>query len=245
MRPTIVRALTAALATAGTAGAIALPTLTLGAAKPPASHMFAVPVPATEVVIQADRFHEQATARPAGPAAPTPAQAPAPAVAPPPRDSAPAPAALPVPPVAEPVPAAVPNAPPPAPSPAPQPAPPPPPQPTPTPEPLPQPQPAPAPAARMLASVVVQEQPIAVAEDAAKKHKQHKDKRHKEKPKHDKPVQRPDPPPAPPQAGPPVVTDPVIPVEPAVADLPEQAEDGPGKDGKEHGNNGKGHDKKN
>jgi hypothetical protein len=244
MRPTIVRALTAALATAGTAGAIALPTLTLGAAKPPASHMFALPVPSTEVVIQADRLHEPATARPARPAAPTPAQGPAFVVAPPPRDSAPAPAALPAPPVAEPVPAAVPTTLPAAPTtPAPQPAPSPQPQPAPTPE-L-QPQPAPAPAARMLASVVVQEQPIAVAEDAAKKHKQHKDKRHKEKPKHHKPVQRPDPPPAPPQAGPPVVTDPVIPVEPAVADLPEQAEDGPGKDGKEHGNNGKGHDKKN
>ncbi len=60
MRPTIVRTLTVALATAGTAGAIALPTLTLGAAKPPASHMFAVPAPTSEVVIQAHRLHEPA-----------------------------------------------------------------------------------------------------------------------------------------------------------------------------------------
>ena len=38
MRPTFVRVLTAALASAGTAGAIALPTLTLGASQAPGLH---------------------------------------------------------------------------------------------------------------------------------------------------------------------------------------------------------------
>ena len=59
MRPIFVRVLTGALAITGAAGAIALPTLTLGEATSP-PYVFAIPAPPDEVVIMADRLPEPA-----------------------------------------------------------------------------------------------------------------------------------------------------------------------------------------
>lgn len=66
MRPNIAHALTAAFAIAGAAGAIVLPTLTLADVKSP-PHVFAIPTPSGDVVIEADRLPEAAAARPVRP----------------------------------------------------------------------------------------------------------------------------------------------------------------------------------
>ena len=55
MRPIVVRALTAALATGGAVWAIVLPTLTLGEARSP-SHAFSIPAPGGDLVIEASRL---------------------------------------------------------------------------------------------------------------------------------------------------------------------------------------------
>ena len=57
----VVRALTCALAITGVAGAISLPTLTLGEATTPPHASFAIPAPADDVVIEADRRPEPPT----------------------------------------------------------------------------------------------------------------------------------------------------------------------------------------
>jgi hypothetical protein len=240
MRLIIARALTPALATAGIAWAIVLPTLTLGEAKTP-SHAFAIPAPSGDLLIEASRLPETATARPAPPTAPRPVPsapsapvvvvtAPAPKNVPAtrPRSAAPLPTPIQV------VPELVPTPTPPPTS-----------APTPEPAPVPQPSPAPEPSAmRTLASVTVSEQPNEVAETPSKKHKQHNKKIHAEKPKHDESEQCDDPslppPQAEPQAAPPATVDALAPVEPLAVETEQHAEQR--ADGKE--GNGKEHDKK-
>lgn len=198
MRPNIARALTAALATTGAAGAIALPTLTLGDAGTP-PHAFAIPAPAGEIEIQATHVPTRAqtpqAVRPPSsrPATPAPVQARTArrsAAAATPRPTAPAPAAVPaVVPTQPPVPTA-----------------------TPTPTPAPQPEPAPEPpAARAVTFVApVEEQPN---EDGTTKDKKVK-KEKKDKPdKKDKTAEGDEPTLAPP----PAVTDPAATAEPLPA----------------------------
>ncbi len=83
MRPIFVRVLTGALAITGTAGAIALPQLTLGVEATAPPYVFAIPAPAAEVVIMAD------PAAPAARAAPRP-QATAPSATAPAGSASPA-----------------------------------------------------------------------------------------------------------------------------------------------------------
>jgi hypothetical protein len=239
MRPIVVRALTAALATGGAVWAIVLPTLTLGEARSP-SHAFAIPAVGGELVIEASRpatpltVHltrstaPRATARHAPTRAIIVLAAPAPRTAPR-TQSRPATT-----PVSRAVPAASPK--PPAPT------------PSPTPAPQPQPQPAPEPTVvRALASVAVPAQPTRAADDDSEQKKQRKDKPQKQKPKPDKARKNDVVPQAAPPAADPVT--PVEPVAPAAVDVasqaePEQDEASDDDHGKEHGSHGKGHDKK-
>lgn len=221
MRPNIARALTAALATAGAAVAIVLPTLTVGEVKSP-PHAFAIPAPAGEVVIEADRVPAAPAARPARPAASKPAVVVSAARGTNVPVASPRPAA----PVA---PTSVRVTPP---------------KPLPATTPARQPEPAPAPApqplaVRTLASVA----PVAEQqnETASKKGKPHKDKGRKDKRKHDKAPKRQGRPAAEPQSEPATTVDPV---ESLPSDEAEQDKRGKYDDGKEHGDHGKGHDKK-
>ena len=187
MRPSISRALTAALATVGTAGAFVLPTLTLGDAKTP-PHAFAIPMPGGSVVIRSSPVGTPTRAHPARPeprsTAPEPAPSTARAVAPVTRNLARATTLRPARPAPRPVRIAVAKQ-----LPAPSvPA-------APTPEAVPTPQPEPAPepmAVRILASVAEQpaDQP---APESSKKHTQRKDKARNDKPKHEKPAVLADP----------------------------------------------------
>lgn len=231
MRGNIARAITAALATAGAAGAIALPTLTLGGAKSP-THAFAIPAPADAVVIQAESLPAAARAvellPPAhGRAATPPVLAPR-SVAPSARS---APVASPRP--AASAPGAVPEATP-VPAPAPAPAPLPTPEPEPTPELQAVPAPAPEPSAATFAVSTAPEQTAGVdaADTVSKQHRRHKvdkgDRAHRKLEQARK------------DAIPP--TDAVVPVEPLPADEADQVEAEP--DGKEHGHQGKGNGKK-
>jgi hypothetical protein len=239
MRPSIARALTAALTTAGAAGAIVLPTLTLGRPDPPPSYAFAIPAsPADDVVIEATRLPAAATPRPVRPeprpSAPRFVSTRA-VVAPPPPDDASAAS----PPPSTQAPTPVPVIPQPLPTPLPTPT------PAPKPEPAPAPEPPPAPEAttRTLASVLAPEQPSEAVETTSKKHKQPKDKIKKDKPKHEKPKQDDVPRPAPQHAAPPAGVEPLVP-EPLPVDEAEPGKSGEQGDGKEHSAKGKEHDKK-
>jgi hypothetical protein len=243
MRLIIARALTPALATAGIAWAIVLPTLTLGEAKTP-SHAFATPAPSGDLLIEASRLPETATARAAPPAAPRPAPSAVVVVV-----TAPAPNNVPAaePPAAAPLPTPIQTVPKVLPIPPPTPT------PVPTPEPAPEPAPAPLPspaepsatpkplAMRTLASVSVA-QPDEDAGTASKKHKQHKDKSHPNRPKPATSEQCDDTalplPQADPETAPPATVDPLVPVEPLAVEETERHADG------KHDGNGKEHDKK-
>lgn len=229
MRANIARALTAALAITGAAGAIVLPTLTLGRVESPPPHAFALPAPVGAVVIEADPL-------PAAPAHRRPATRPAPAVAParaaaprtarsapsaPTRQAAPAPLAAPETP-ATPTPALATT---PEPLPTPEPA----------PQPAPEPLPAPEPSAAKLVVAIAPEEAVETAEPGSKPHKRKQDKAPQRKGdkehKRGKDDRKPEPPPA---TVLPVV--PVVPSDDAVGSDEPLADDEPDrKHGKGHG----------
>ena len=224
MRPNIARALTAALATTGAAGAIVLPTLTLGDARTP-PHAFAIPAPSAEIEIEATRVPPRAgTAQPVRPvfrpATPTRVQARsarrgAPSASP--RTAAPAPTADPVV-VPTPLPAQTIT-----------------PSPSPAPEPEPTPEAPPVRAVTFVAPVEEEPNDDATAKDTKdkKEKKDKKDKSHKNKlPETDDPALAPPP------------ADPVAPTEPLPADEADEDEGKKHDGGKEHDDHGKGHDKK-
>ena len=233
MRPSITRALTAALATAGAAGAIIMPTLTLGEPES-LPHAFAIPAPRGDVVIQASPVPESPSAHPARPASRTAALRPAPSpqlvVVAPSRRSAPvgrAPSAPTLVRVAAPTP--LPTI-------------------APARVPAPDSQPAPAIAAPVVRTVAsVAPQPSEPAEAAPNKHKEHKKKLHNEKRKHGK-ADKGDTTAAATEEAPPAIAE-VVPVEPLTDEDAEPRDDDDSRkehDGqeKEHGGHGKGHSKK-